>query len=44
MLMKNKTIEDYRKEIARNKEIIKTFKHTKTSNEIDDIISSLIIS
>ena len=36
--MKNKTIEDYRKEIARNKEIIKTFKHTKTKEELKTIL------
>ena len=42
--MDKKKIEDYRKEIARNKEIIKNLLKTKTKDEIDTATSSLTIS
>ena len=37
--MKNKKVEDYKKEIAINKEIIKTLKKTKTKDELNTILS-----
>tara|TARA_B110000503_G_scaffold90099_1_gene136251 strand:+ start:54 stop:176 length:123 start_codon:yes stop_codon:yes gene_type:complete len=36
--MRNKKLEEYRKEIAKNKEIIKTFKNTKTKEELKTIL------
>ena len=42
--MDKKKIEDYRKEIAINKEIIKNLLKTKTKDEIDTATSSLTIS
>ena len=36
--MRNKKLEEYRKEITINKEIIKTLKETKTKDELDTIL------
>ena len=36
--MDNKKIEDYRKKITINKEIIKTLKETKTKDELKTIL------
>ena len=38
MLMRNKKLEEYRKEIAKNKEIIKTLLKTKTKDELKTIL------
>ena len=37
--MPHKKVEDYKKEITINKEIIKTLKETKTKDELDTILS-----
>ena len=37
--MTHKKLEDYKKEITINKEIIKTLKKTKTKEELDTILS-----
>ena len=37
--MTGKKVEDYKKEITINKEIIKTLKETKTKDELDTILS-----
>ena len=37
--MTHKKVEDYKKEITINKEIIKTLKKTKTKEELDTILS-----
>ena len=36
--MPHKKVEDYKKEIAINKEIIKTLKETKTKDELNTIL------
>ena len=36
--MRNKKLEEYRKEITINKEIIKTLKETKTKDELKTIL------
>ena len=41
--MTKKTVREYKKEITIKKEIIKNLLKTKTQDELDNVISSLII-